>query len=156
MHQTQSSRYLVCFSFEKSAGRRYGQCFLLDKSCRKMYTMHSAVSNGSNCHVAFLKDFVTTCLDDCCCQMVKNNHSGYILPSDLTKNYGKENLMIWQTIKGLNILFAKLFHTSNTSKRMSNNCIEIPLTFGNIACFQKFSFKTYDFIYEKSDMKCRY
>jgi hypothetical protein len=43
MHQTQSSRYLICFSYEKSAGRRYRQCFLFDKSCRKMYTIVSAV-----------------------------------------------------------------------------------------------------------------
>jgi hypothetical protein len=43
MHQTQSSRYLTGFSYEKSAGRRYRQCFILDKSCRKMYTIFSAV-----------------------------------------------------------------------------------------------------------------
>jgi hypothetical protein len=39
MHQTQSSRYLIVFSYEKSAGRRHRQCFLMDKSCRKMYTI---------------------------------------------------------------------------------------------------------------------
>jgi hypothetical protein len=43
MHQTQSYRYLIGFSYEKAAGRRYRQCFLLDKSCRKMYTIFSAV-----------------------------------------------------------------------------------------------------------------
>jgi hypothetical protein len=43
MHQMQSSRYLISFSYEKSAGRRYRQCFPLDKSCRKMYTIFSAV-----------------------------------------------------------------------------------------------------------------
>jgi hypothetical protein len=39
MHQ--SSRYLIGFSYEKSAGHRYRQCFLLDKPCRK--TIFSAV-----------------------------------------------------------------------------------------------------------------
>jgi hypothetical protein len=43
MHQTQSCRYLIGFSYEKYAGRQYRQCFLLDKSCRKMYTIFSAV-----------------------------------------------------------------------------------------------------------------
>jgi hypothetical protein len=42
MHQTQSSRYLVGFSNEKSAGRRY-KCFLLDKSYRKIYTISPTV-----------------------------------------------------------------------------------------------------------------
>jgi hypothetical protein len=37
------SRYLIGFSYEKSTGRRYRQCFILDKSCRKMYTIFSAV-----------------------------------------------------------------------------------------------------------------
>jgi hypothetical protein len=37
MHQKQSSQYLIGFSNEKSAGRRYRQCFLFGKSCRKMY-----------------------------------------------------------------------------------------------------------------------
>jgi hypothetical protein len=32
MHQTQSSRYLIGFSYENSAGRRYRHCFLLNKS----------------------------------------------------------------------------------------------------------------------------
>jgi hypothetical protein len=43
MHQ--SSRYLVVvgFSYEKSAGCRYRQCFPSDKSCRKMYMIFSAV-----------------------------------------------------------------------------------------------------------------
>jgi hypothetical protein len=41
MHQMQSSQSV--FSFEKSGGRRYRQCFLLDKSCWKMYTIFSAV-----------------------------------------------------------------------------------------------------------------
>jgi hypothetical protein len=31
------------FSYEKSAGRRYRQCFLSEKSCRKMYKIFSAV-----------------------------------------------------------------------------------------------------------------
>jgi hypothetical protein len=43
MHQIQSSRDLINFSHEKSAGHQYGQCFLLDRSCRKMYTIFSAV-----------------------------------------------------------------------------------------------------------------
>jgi hypothetical protein len=43
MHQTQSFRYLIGFSNEKSAGRRYKQCFLLDKSCRNQHTTFSAV-----------------------------------------------------------------------------------------------------------------
>jgi hypothetical protein len=43
MHQMQSSRYLIAFSYEKSAGRRYRQCFLLDKPCKKNYTIFSAV-----------------------------------------------------------------------------------------------------------------
>jgi hypothetical protein len=46
MHHTQSSRYLIDFSYEKYAGRRYRQCFLLDKSCRKMYT------NLQRCYVS--------------------------------------------------------------------------------------------------------
>jgi hypothetical protein len=37
MHQAHSSRYLIGFSCEKSAGRQYRQCFLLD------YTIISAV-----------------------------------------------------------------------------------------------------------------
>jgi hypothetical protein len=43
MHQTQSPRYRIGFLNEKSAGRRYKQCVLLDKSSRKMYTIFSAV-----------------------------------------------------------------------------------------------------------------
>jgi hypothetical protein len=43
MYQTQSTRDLIGFLYEKSAGRRYRQCFLLDKSCGKMYTISSAV-----------------------------------------------------------------------------------------------------------------
>jgi hypothetical protein len=45
MHQTQSSRYLLGFSMKnlQVAGRRYKQCFLLDKSSRKMYTIFSTV-----------------------------------------------------------------------------------------------------------------
>jgi hypothetical protein len=42
MQQTKYSRYLIDFSYEKSAGR-HRQCFLLDKSCRKMHTIFSAV-----------------------------------------------------------------------------------------------------------------
>jgi hypothetical protein len=39
MQQTQRSQYLIGFSYETSAGCRYRQCFLLDKSWRKMYTI---------------------------------------------------------------------------------------------------------------------
>jgi hypothetical protein len=39
MHQKQSSQYVIWFSYEKSAGRRYRQCFLFGK----MYTIFSAV-----------------------------------------------------------------------------------------------------------------
>jgi hypothetical protein len=42
MHQTQSSRYLIGFSYEKSTERQYSQCSF-DKSCRKLYTIFSAV-----------------------------------------------------------------------------------------------------------------
>jgi hypothetical protein len=38
-----SSRYLIGFSYEKSEGRRYRQCFHLDKSSRKMYTVYFVV-----------------------------------------------------------------------------------------------------------------
>jgi hypothetical protein len=31
MHQKQSSQYVIGFSYEKSAGRRYRQCFLFGK-----------------------------------------------------------------------------------------------------------------------------
>jgi hypothetical protein len=31
MHQKQSSQYLIDFSYEKSAGHRYRQCFLFGK-----------------------------------------------------------------------------------------------------------------------------
>jgi hypothetical protein len=41
MHQTQSYRYLIGFSYAKSAGRRHRQCFLVDKSCTKMCTIFS-------------------------------------------------------------------------------------------------------------------
>jgi hypothetical protein len=41
MQQTQT--YIIGFSYEKSTGCRYRQCFLFDKSCRKMYTIFSAV-----------------------------------------------------------------------------------------------------------------
>jgi hypothetical protein len=40
MDQTQRFRYLM---FSSSVGRQCRQCFLLDKSCRKMYTIFSAV-----------------------------------------------------------------------------------------------------------------
>jgi hypothetical protein len=45
MHQMQSSRYPIGFSYEQSAGRWSRQCFLSDKSCiyRIMYTIVSAV-----------------------------------------------------------------------------------------------------------------
>jgi hypothetical protein len=43
MHQTRTSRYLIGFPYVKSAGCRYRQCLLLDKSCRKMHTIFSAV-----------------------------------------------------------------------------------------------------------------
>jgi hypothetical protein len=43
IHQTQSSQYLIGVSYEKSAGLWYRQCFLWDKSCRKMHTIFSAV-----------------------------------------------------------------------------------------------------------------
>jgi hypothetical protein len=39
----QSSRYLIGFSYEKYAGRRDRHCFLWDNSCRKMYTIFSAM-----------------------------------------------------------------------------------------------------------------
>jgi hypothetical protein len=42
MHQTQSSRYLIG-SFVWKICRMQVICFLLDKSCRKMYTIFSAV-----------------------------------------------------------------------------------------------------------------
>jgi hypothetical protein len=43
MHKMQSSRCLIDFSCETSASHRHRQYFLLDKSCRKMYTIYSAV-----------------------------------------------------------------------------------------------------------------
>jgi hypothetical protein len=42
MHQTQSSRYLICFSYEKSAGRRYRPCFLLENYAQ-MYMVFPAM-----------------------------------------------------------------------------------------------------------------
>jgi hypothetical protein len=36
MHQTQSYQYLIGSPYEPSAGRQYRQCFLLDKSGRKI------------------------------------------------------------------------------------------------------------------------
>jgi hypothetical protein len=56
MNQTQSCRYLIDFSIEKSAGRRYRQRFLLDKSCRKMCTIFSAVLRQQR-----TSDVMTTC-----------------------------------------------------------------------------------------------
>jgi hypothetical protein len=38
--------HLIDFSYEKSAARRYRQCFLLYESCWKMYTILSAVNRG--------------------------------------------------------------------------------------------------------------
>jgi hypothetical protein len=43
MHQTQSPQDLIGYAHEKPAGHRYGQCFLFGKTCRKMYTIFSAV-----------------------------------------------------------------------------------------------------------------
>jgi hypothetical protein len=47
MHQRKVQDISIGFTYEKFAGRRYRQCFLLDKSCRKMsgkmHTIFSAV-----------------------------------------------------------------------------------------------------------------
>jgi hypothetical protein len=43
VHQTQSSRYIIDFSYEESEGRRHRKCIRLDKSCKNMYTIFSAV-----------------------------------------------------------------------------------------------------------------
>jgi hypothetical protein len=43
MHQPQRYRYLIGFSYEKSAGRRYRQWVLLYKCRRKLYTIFSAM-----------------------------------------------------------------------------------------------------------------
>jgi hypothetical protein len=43
MHQMPSTRYLIGFSYETSAGRGIDNVFFLDKSGRKMYTIFSEV-----------------------------------------------------------------------------------------------------------------
>jgi hypothetical protein len=43
MHQKQSSQDFIGYAYEKSSGRRYRHVFFLKKSCRKMYTIFSAV-----------------------------------------------------------------------------------------------------------------
>jgi hypothetical protein len=45
-HHASAAKFSIShsvFLYEKSAGRQYRQCFLLDKSCRKMHTIFSAV-----------------------------------------------------------------------------------------------------------------
>jgi hypothetical protein len=43
MHQKQSSQYVIGFSYEKSADAGIDNVFFLEESCRKMYTIFSAV-----------------------------------------------------------------------------------------------------------------
>jgi hypothetical protein len=69
MHQKQSSQYVIGFSYENLQDADTDNVFFLEKSCRKMYTIFSAVQRQQR------KSDVMTAFGLTACQL---RHFGWI------------------------------------------------------------------------------